>query len=82
MLDDAGYNQIAAVGPVTVNQAQVTTLVLPQFFTDADTDGIDDDGNVGYLIASCSRRNQHTTAQVIEVVNTKGIWRLVRSDQR
>jgi len=82
VLDDAGYNQIRAVGPVSVNQAQVTTLLLPQFFTDADNDGLDDDGNVGYLIASCSRRNQNTTAQVMEVVNTKGIWRLVRSDQR
>ena len=82
VLDDAGYNQIRAVGPVRVNQAQVTTLLLPQFFTDADNNGLDDDGNVGYLIASCSRRNQNTTAQVMEVVNTKGIWRLVRSDQR
>ena len=82
VLDDAGYSQIRAVGPVSANQAEVTTLLLPQFFTDANNDGLDDDGNVGYLIASCSRRNQNTTAQVMEVVNTKGIWRLVRSDQR
>ena len=82
ILDDAGYNQIRAVGPVRVNDAEVTTLLLPQFFTDSDNNGLDDDGNVGYLIASCSRRNESTTAQVMEVVNTKGIWRLVRSDQR
>ena len=82
LLDDAGYNQIRATGPVKVNDADVTTLILPQFFTDADGNGLDDDGNVGYLIASCARRRDHTAAQVLEVVNTNNIWRLVRSDQR
>ena len=82
VFDDAGTDTLRASGPVTVNNAQVTTFVLPQFFTDANQDGIDDDGNTGYLIAGCARRNKFTTAQVMEVVNTKGIWRLVRSDQR
>ena len=82
MIDDAGYNQLLGVGPVTVNGARVSSYVLPQFFTDLDQDGLDDDGNTGYLIIGCSRRRDFATAQVMEVVNTKGIWRLVRSDQR
>lgn len=82
VITDAGYSEFRAVGPVRVNDAQVTSFVLPQFFTDLDNDGIDDDGNTGYLVIGCARRNDYSTAQVMEVVNTKGIWRLVRSDQR
>lgn len=82
VITDAGYSEFRAVGPVRVNDAQVTSFVLPQFFTDLDNDGIDDDGNTGYLVVGCARRNDYSTAQVMEVVNTKGIWRLVRSDQR
>ena len=81
-ITDAGYSEFRGVGPVRVNGAQVTSYVLPQFFTDQNNDGIDDDGNTGYLIVGCARRNDFSTAQVMEVVNTKGIWRLVRSDQR
>lgn len=77
-----GLDEIKVVKPVQVNGATVTGFVKQQFFSDLDNNLIDDDGNVGYLVVGCSRRQTFATAQVMEIVNTKGIWRLVRSDQR
>ena len=77
-----GLSEIKVTNPTMVNNAVITSYVKQQFFSDNNGDNLDDDGNVGYLVVGCARRQQGTTAQVMEIVNTKGIWRLVRSDQR
>ena len=77
-----GLSEIKVTNPTLVNNTVVTSYVKRQFFSDNDGDNLDDDGNVGYLVVGCARRQQGATAQVMEIVNTKGIWRLVRSDQR
>ena len=84
LIDFEGDNlsEIKVTNPTLVNKSVITSYVKRQFFSDKDGDNLDDDGNVGYLVVGCARRQQGTTAQVMEIVNTKGIWRLVRSDQR
>ena len=80
--ENDGLSEIKVTNPTLVNKSVITSYVKRQFYSDNNGDNLDDDGNVGYLVVGCARRQQGATAQVMEIVNTKGIWRLVRSDQR
>ncbi|MAK17332.1 MAG: hypothetical protein CMN41_01660 [SAR116 cluster bacterium] len=80
VMNEAGLSDVYAVSPSDVSAAVVSSYVRRLFYSDLDGNNRDDDGNVGYLVIGCSRRGDIAAVQVLQVANTSGIWRLVRSD--
>ena len=80
MMNEAGLSDVYAISPTNVSAAVVSSYVRRMFYSDLDSDNRDDDGNVGYLVIGCARRGDIASVQVMQVANTSGIWRLVRSD--
>ena len=80
VMNEAGLSDVYAVNPSDVSAAVVSSYVRRLFYSDLDGNNRDDDGNVGYLVIGCSRRGDIAAVQVLQVANTSGIWRLVRSD--
>ena len=79
-MNEAGLSDVYAVSPSDVSAAVVSSYVRRLFYSDRDGNHRDDDGNVGYLVIGGSRRGDIAAVQVLQVANTSGIWRLVRSD--
>lgn len=80
MMNEAGLSDVYAISPTNVSAAVVSSYVRRMFYSDLDSDNRDDDGNVGYLVIGCARRGDIASVQVMQVANTSGIWRLIRSD--
>lgn len=80
MMNEAGLSDVYAINPTDVSAAVVSSYVRRMFYSDADSNNRDDDGNVGYLIIGCARRGDIASVQILQMANTSGIWRLVRSD--
>ena len=81
LMEEEGLDDVRSVGPVNSEGAKVTGYVRRLFYSDQNADGKDDDGNVGYLIASCATLEEKASIDLVQVANTAGIWRLVRSDK-
>ena len=80
VMNEAGLSDVYSVNPSDVSAAVVSSYVRRLFYSDLDGNNRDDDGNVGYLVIGCSRRGDIAAVQILQVANTSGIWRLVRSD--
>lgn len=80
MMNEASLSDVYAINPTNVSAAVVSSYVRRMFYSDLDSNNRDDDGNVGYLVIGCARRGDIASVQMLQVANTSGIWRLVRSD--
>ena len=80
MMNEASLSDVYAINPTNVSAAVVSSYVRRMFYSDLDSNNRDDDGNVGYLVIGCARRGDVASVQMLQVANTSGVWRLVRSD--